>query len=120
MAGQIVVAVNATTMTPGVADQFGHHRRVAGTFHFSTAYVAGGDTFTPQMFGLGLIEDLWCQPATIALGTTGYIFAPTITSEVTGGVVQILVTGNGNLAALGEIANGDYHTLVVRFNAWGV
>jgi len=120
MAGKITVTTSSTTMEPSVSDQLGHHRRVTGTLTMSAAYVAGGDTFTAAQFGLGLVTDLWIQPSTIARGTTGWVFSPTLNADLQGGFVQLLGTGASDNAALGEAANGDYSTVTARFNAWGV
>ena len=120
MAGAITVTTSSTTFAPNVDDQLGHHRRIGGTLTMSAAYVAGGDTFTAAQFGLGLIDDLWVQPATVTRGTTGWLFSVTINSDHKGGFIQLLGTGASDNAALGEAANGDYSTFSSRFNAWGV
>lgn len=121
--GVITVISVTNTLTPRVADYFGHHARVVGNLSLSASYVAGGDTYTPQQFGLGLLEDLWIYPVSISGGVLGYILVPTLTSEVTGGKVQLFVSGTagtGLANGFNEAANGNYSTVIARFNAWGV
>lgn len=91
-----------------------------GTIALSASYIAGGDTVTAAQLGLSNIANLQVETTQVTGSTTtGWAMAPIFTYLATSAKVQAFGTGSGNLAALGEAANGDLHLVTTHFRASG-
>ena len=81
---------------------------------FSSSYAAGGDTFTPDQFGMKKVDAIVDCGAAVGSATTGYVIAPDLT-----GLKIRLLGGAASGAALTETATAGQTGTVQRCLVYG-
>jgi hypothetical protein len=81
---------------------------------FSSSYAAGGDTFTPGLFGMSKVDAIVDCGAAVASATTGYVIAPDLTNSK----IRLL-GGAASGAALTETGTAGQTGTVARCLVYG-
>ena len=110
----LTVTPNTTSNAPTV---FGNLRVVFGTYHFSTSYAAGGDTFTAAQFGFDVLLYVYFADAVIPSSPTTLLVVETNAAQT---ALQAFNYSTGTTVALAEQTTSDIHTAAGTFMAFGL
>ena len=109
------------TIDPLGVGSAGNRRCVIGSYHLSTSYASGGDTFDPSDIGLQILDEIVLGLArdsgsetVIACDCTAVL--PLVATQFTAGTPAGKITG---YAVPAEVSPGDQSAFIGRFVAFG-